>query len=300
MIIKAIPSKRKVANVSPYLLDNYPGSVAAYSTRKLSSTYTGQCMRVRRSYDNTELDIGFTDIDGKMVLDTPALMDFVTGPYGSWTFSGGLYQGAGGNGLVVNWYDQSGNNNTAYQTNASQQQAVVLGGTRVALQDKNSVYQKVPYLHSWHSGGGKAPLTLTNTITMKTAFTLGLVMSQNSINYIFFGSGGAWYNGSYVDAKGLGLYDGVSAFSLTGEDFNTHLGYFNMASGRMLIAKDGTAAQDLGASLSSITVNKISGRDFSSALYFRGAVLEMIFYNSDQSANKTGIENNINSYFNTY
>ena len=150
----------------------------------------------------------------------------------------------------------------------------------------------------------KAPLTLTTPVTIKTAFTLGAVFSQNTINYIFFGSsgtiGGAWYNGSYVDAKGLGFYDGISAFSLTGEDTSSHLGYFNLATGRMLIAKDGAAAQDLGSCLTSVTLTHVSGRAFSSALYFKGAVNELVFYNSDQSANKVGIETNINNFYKTY
>ena len=43
-----------------YLLDNYGTNIGgAYSFRKLSSTYTGECIRVRRSSDNAEADIGF-------------------------------------------------------------------------------------------------------------------------------------------------------------------------------------------------------------------------------------------------
>jgi len=283
-----------------YLLDSYPGASAAFSARKLSSTYNGPCMRIRRNYDNSELDIGFANINGKWVIDSPALMNFVTDPYGPWSFTGGLYQGVNGTGYVVVWYDQSGNNNHAYQYTSNQQQGVVINGTRTALPDKNGVYQPTPYLHSWFESMAKAPLNLSSTIPIKTAFTLGQVFNQTSINYIFFGSGGAWYNGSYVDAKGLGLYDGINAFSLTGEDLLPHLGYFNMSSGNMFIAKDGSTAQDLGPSLSSINVSYIAGRAFSNTLYFRGAVNEMLFYNSDQSTNKSGIETNINNFYNTY
>lgn len=54
------------------LLDTYPAS-AAYSLRKLSSSYGGFAIRVRRDSDNAEQDIGF---DGNE-LDTVALNDFV-------------------------------------------------------------------------------------------------------------------------------------------------------------------------------------------------------------------------------
>lgn len=73
------------------LLDTFPiGSGSAYSVRKLRTGYTGACLRVRRSSDNTEQDIGFTSAGG---LDTSALSSFV----------------GAGNGFVTKWYDQSGN-----------------------------------------------------------------------------------------------------------------------------------------------------------------------------------------------
>ena len=48
-------------------------STASYSLRKLKNAYTGSAIRVRRSLDNAEADIGFDGTD----LDTTALMDFV-------------------------------------------------------------------------------------------------------------------------------------------------------------------------------------------------------------------------------
>ena len=57
------------------LLDIYTGTAAtAYSLRRLSSTYTGSAIRVRRSSDNVSQDIGF-DVNGD--LDTTALTTFV-------------------------------------------------------------------------------------------------------------------------------------------------------------------------------------------------------------------------------
>jgi hypothetical protein len=55
------------------LLDSYPNSKFAFSLRKLSSTYGGSAIRVRRNSDNTEQDIGFVSNQ----LDTTALQSFV-------------------------------------------------------------------------------------------------------------------------------------------------------------------------------------------------------------------------------
>jgi hypothetical protein len=56
------------------LLDLFPNATVAYSLRKLRTAYNGNCIRVRRSSDNTEQDIGF---DSSGELDTSTLSDFV-------------------------------------------------------------------------------------------------------------------------------------------------------------------------------------------------------------------------------
>lgn len=84
-------------------------SSAAYSLRKLRNAYTGNAIRVRRSSDNAEADIGFTTSGD---LDTVALL---------------AHCGAG-NGFVTTWYDQSGNARNATQTTAGAQPQIVNNG----------------------------------------------------------------------------------------------------------------------------------------------------------------------------
>ncbi len=86
---------------SPLLLDTYTGAAVAYSLRQLRTAYTGAAIRVRRSSDNAEQNIGFVN----NVLDTASLL----------TFCGA------GNGFVTTWYDQSGNANNATQSTAFNQ-----------------------------------------------------------------------------------------------------------------------------------------------------------------------------------
>jgi len=56
------------------LLDNYNNALAAYSFRKLSTTYSGPCIKVRRSSDNTQMDIPF---NSNNVLDETVLSNFI-------------------------------------------------------------------------------------------------------------------------------------------------------------------------------------------------------------------------------
>lgn len=65
---------RVAVNSVRLLLDIYTGAAAAYSLRKLSGTYTGAPVRVRRDSDGVEADIGF---DSSNNLDETALMAHV-------------------------------------------------------------------------------------------------------------------------------------------------------------------------------------------------------------------------------
>lgn len=93
------------------LLSDYTTSVgAAYSLRKLRESYAGSAIRVRRSSDDAELDIGFVG----ETLDTAALL----------TFAGA------GSAFVTTMYDQrDGTQRNATQSTAGSQPRIVNSGT---------------------------------------------------------------------------------------------------------------------------------------------------------------------------
>ncbi len=81
---------------------------AAYSTRRLRTAYTGPALRVRRSSDNVEQDIGFSGNS----LNTTALTSFI----------------GSNSGFVVTWYDQSGNGRHVTNADPAQQPRIVNAG----------------------------------------------------------------------------------------------------------------------------------------------------------------------------
>lgn len=81
----------------------------AFSVRRIYTGYTGPCMRVRRSSDNVEIDIGFV----QTVLDTELLERHC----------------AGFDGFVTVWYDQTGRGRHARQTVWSDQPQIVRAGS---------------------------------------------------------------------------------------------------------------------------------------------------------------------------
>jgi hypothetical protein len=94
-------SKFSIA-ANSFLLDKWPQAAAAYSFRKLRDFYSGNAVRIRRSSDNAEQDIGFT-VDGNF--DTGAANSFLNGS----------------TGYITKWYDQSGHGVNLTQTTTANQ-----------------------------------------------------------------------------------------------------------------------------------------------------------------------------------
>ena len=91
------------------LLNSLPASAAAFSLRRLSGSYTGPLVRVRRSSDSTQKDIPAT-VAG--LLDTATLSSFCSAT----------------SCFVSTLYDQSGNAQDAVQATASSQPRLYAGG----------------------------------------------------------------------------------------------------------------------------------------------------------------------------
>ena len=261
-------------SVSNLLLDTYPAT-AAYSLMKLRTAYSGSSIKVRRSSDNTEQDIGFVDNE----LDTVSLLSFVNG----------------GDGFVVAWYDQQGSNNLI-ETAAARQPRIVNSGSLELLNGKPAIY----------SNGSNSLQSTTNTINVigtngvQSVFAAAQIDNDSSI-FVSYINGGdnllypiGYFNsvgGLVINPQGsnpesnanyvLGSYSYISAIvtSSTVEIFSNG-------------TSDGSVANTgaIGGN-SRITV---FGRAYNS-LPMQGFARTVVIYNSDQSVNRNAIENYINS-----
>ena len=111
--------KASVVATLASILDTYTNATAAYSLRLIRSAYTGDCIRVRRSSDNSEQDIGFVS----KVIDTASLLSFV----------------GSGNGFITTWYDQSGNGHDAVQSTLANQPIIVSDGRLLTVNGRPSL-----------------------------------------------------------------------------------------------------------------------------------------------------------------
>jgi len=134
------------------VLDEVTGAVAAYSLRKLTSVYSGSAVRVRRSSDDNEADIGF---DSNGMLDIDALLTHVG-------------TGSTDSGFVKIWYDQSGNGQDVEQTDQELQPLIVVDGEILTSGNKPMVKFNEQYLDGTVDMGEQYPDATVNIIWEQT------------------------------------------------------------------------------------------------------------------------------------
>lgn len=275
-----------------FLLDLYPSAAASYSLRKLRSAYTGSAIRVRRSSDNTEQDIGFTSAN---VLDTSTLTSFCSGT----------------NGFVTTWYDQSGNARNATQTTAANQPQIVSSGNVILDNGKPSLsFNGTTNVMSNAAlgtvfSGSSIPISTMGIFSKNNTNTEGLALSisntgntqpmiqiyrlQSNGKIGFFhrddGSVQTFIeSNNYISAKQY-----YSFFDSNGSSFNL---YYNNS---LEISNTYSSGQ---TTLNTFNIGALVRTTTGS--YFGGKIQEIISYPSNQSSNRTGISSNINTYYGIY
>jgi len=278
------------------LLDLYPSAAAAYSVRLLRTAYTGNAIRVRRSSDNTEQDIGFSGGN----LDTSALTTFCSGT----------------NGFVTTWYDQSGNANNATQTTAANQPQIVSSGSVITQNGKPSLLFDGSN-DSFLSTTAIDPLFITAVNTPNTTAVYNTIMGADSSTA---GSSGSIYfqystpTRTATFARKTILNTSTPTFVATSNRQETN-NTTNLTTGTRtsttiaiytnnVVRGTGTTAAPSLAPTGGTDGGRfrlMAGYYSNSVVdYLPGNLTEFIAYTSDQSANRTGINTDINTYYGIY
>ena len=249
------------------LLDAYPNAAAAYSVRQLRNAYSGSAIRVRRSSDNAEQDIGF--VSGN--LDTSSLTSFC----------------GAGNGFVTTWYDQSGNGRNATQTTAANQPQIVSGGSVINQNSK-------PCLQLDNSNDG-----MTTNVTLVKPFAMFIGFSQNSLVDTRMINSNS--QNSLISAR----RNSYTVYTL-GTVRASEYGYNNIMLLGALINNNTENKYYYNNNDITTDVNNNNWGNVaigSSSMYpepANGKLSELIIYSTDQSSNRTGINTNINTYYGIY
>jgi hypothetical protein len=302
------------------LLDTYGGAAAAYSLRKLRTAYTGAAIRVRRSSDDTTLDVGFKS-DG--TLDTTSMLSFV----------------GNGNGFVSIWYDQSGNGLHFTQPTSISQPSIVInsaitsafGEPAVRFNSVNKNYLEIPSSTSsfnfLHNGTDSTVISVaryfftTNPISDSTLISNGGGGSATVGTWVGFSDTSPYNNafGAYITRGVGGIGDGathtaqsmVSDTALPFSKQNFHFVNINASAAAIdrikvqyddyAIAKNNIRSNT--PSTANSTNNMMMGVYVQGGVKYHaleGDVQELIIYNSNQDTSRNGIKSNINSFYSIY
>ena len=258
-----ISDKIKLNSTTPLLLDLYPGSAAAYSLRSLSY-YTTNVVRVRRDSDNAEQDFTAAEITNG------TLEAFV---------------GAGNNGYVVTWYDQSGNGNDATQTVAASQPKIIDNGIVI-------------------TENGLPAVDFDGT---DDYFSITPIAQTSEFSHFVTSKGSGFLYGTGTGGTDYLRYNGYIRISINGTTLTEITNVDNLQTQTSII-RSNTDLTTIYYNSNTGASSTISG-DFNSntiggynngTILWNGNIQEHIIYSTDQSSNRTAIEQNINEHYNIY
>ena len=252
---------------------------AAYSLRSFDSSADPNVVNVRRSSDNATQDFKASEnTDGTLA---------------TWV-------GSGNDGFIATWYDQSGNTVNATQTVAAEQPKIVSSGTVVLENSK-------PAIDFDGSSSelimGSTVLNSTDTRNYSAVFTTsddqGVVVGGHNGGFANTYGNALYINDSKIKAKALNNGSGIlldSGVTVSG----TYLATAEIISGNAALYVNGVEkATSTQAPFNWLYSNLIGASQYGSR-YLDGTIQEIVIYDTDQSDNRTPIENNINTHYSIY
>lgn len=289
-ISNAIGSRQPVGGGAPpdpgYTppLDTYTGATAAYSVRKLSSTYSGPCIEAYRVSDGATQDIGF-DSDG--LIDTAAIS----------TFGGASVVG------VRTWYDQSGNALDAVQTTAADMPQIY-DGFAIETNGGKPAIRTIRVSNSVGDHLASAATTWMDSSLEYACLTVWQASAANNGDtWVWDSSGGGTNKAPSVKSvssqgfqfQALGTTNAIINIPLSGQAIRsayltsgTLEAFYNATS-----EGTATAAGTYNANIERYIGSRWGANEGFNNGYFQ----ELIWYAFDQSSNGRALESNINDYF---
>lgn len=282
--------------------DLFSRATCAFSLRQIVPDYAGHCVKVRRSSDNVELDIGFTDTG---VIDQTALLAH-TGTSGSDT------------GYIVTWYDQGPYSMNATNSTASAQPTIVSAGAVVVSNSKPSILfggitkleqpdwaAATPSTQAWRNEppspcAALAVCELTDVSVIEDHALFGSMFGGYFNTYGesigASGNGGTIYFKRVSSPSGVELWDTVALVSAT-----QAIAWYNFDGTTTGISTNGGSEQTTTTtpnpySFTSQTIGSTSSTSGS----WEGKISELVNYRVGRASEKTAILANVNGFYGTY
>ncbi|HEY9651400.1 MAG TPA: arabinofuranosidase catalytic domain-containing protein [Coleofasciculaceae cyanobacterium] len=233
----------------------------AYSLRKLRDAYSGAAIRVQRSSDNTQQDIGFTSAGD---LDVSVLATFI----------------GSSNGLIVTWYDQSGNGRNATVPSGSVSPRIATSGTIESFGSRYAIDFNIT----------NAALEFTQSTSI-ISWDIVLISDVSSASYPWiFGDNTTFH---YHGNTGTTLFDTSSMLAAVS---NASIYQNGVLTATGSLTKPTARTQLFGTNTGNSTIRYLS-RDRSFGRNWQGSIAEVILWTASASADRTTVQTNTNTYY---
>jgi hypothetical protein len=305
------------------ILDLYPGAAYAYSTRKLSSTYNGPALKLRETITNVEGTVAFDTNNEVSMSSIITITNQGTSPWIIGT-SISLSTFAGSSTVyVTTWYDQSGNGKHLSNGTSSSQPIFVTSGTMETVLGSGTGSVAKPAIR-FSAGSSTFLSRSTPVIDISSSGNSGTIavskFDVNAQQMIYSDSTST--NSRYglamqAPSTGVGFSyrSGLSSpsiqvkYGLTTNrtKLNLHIavnGPYANAFTNANVYENGSivtnVAQAPSANFTSPGEIVVGRPSNATSLYATGKLCEIISYTTDISSNRTGMETNVNNYYNMY
>ena len=291
------------------LLFDYPDAAAAYSVRQLANT-AALSMRVRRDTgggtgDDDEADVlfDFTLTDPTISLDSRinnASAGVASTTLGEFLNATGYTDvdslGTVADGFCDTWYDQSGNGNDAEQTVPGNQPQIFDSASPTDLIQENGKpavdLDGNDNLRVLFASAFSQPNSYFVTATLETTASAQVLLSGHTLTT----------ERNQIELTGANKWNMYAFSSLTSTisgdtDQHLHNCLFNSSFSNYYLDGTSIASASVGTyPMDGITI----GARFTQTLGWNGTIQEVIMWptNQDSAGNRSGIETNIDNYYN--
>lgn len=258
------------------IIDSFPSDMA-FSFRKVREAYSGNCVRIRRSSDNTESDFGFQS----SFVDTASIKTFI----------------GSSDAFVVTWYDQSGNSKDVTAPSSSAQPKIatagvlIYGGGKLCMQydGSNDVLQRSETIED--------EAFSCFMVFIRTTATQFMIVPS-----FFSSAGAALFIGSTASARAeIGHFASPTyVFVRRGTATNNLSLATGIYYGSTFLGSDGFTNSTNTRSANIGSMDRLAFGSFQRSVgtqYYPGQLHEVFIYKSDKSTDRSTIETNIKNYY---
>jgi hypothetical protein len=274
---RVLRSRTRINQGDVFFSDLFGMPLVGYSLRKLTPNAIN-CIRVRRSNDNAEQDIGFINNKPNAPINTGQLLQFV----------------GANDGFVTTWYNQNTTSINAIQTTGANQPQIVDSGAMINI-------NSLPSIKFDGSNDSLNATSLNVTNIAQTTAEVVMKLNSTSPNNVTLTISEAFNGQIYLQYTESNLFRNFyrNTATNTTPTLNQAIISFYSDAINAIFYQDTTQIASYAAGAAAAGANGISIGRWSGGSFFSDVNMqEIIIWDGAKSSDRADIQTNIDDYYN--